>query len=387
MFSDKKSRRELARWVIGVVTACLLVYLAIRHIASLAQALLIVYTVVKPMILGIFLALIFDVPMEFIENRLLKKYQKKGKRVISITLALILVFGIFLGVFLLVIPALGNAITLLVQIARDSLVKLSAIDQDSILSRLPVDELANMNIDWNGIMGSVGDWVKNQGMSLVGQAMGAAGSVIGSLVTALFALTFALYMLAQKETLCRQVRRLTLAWLPRRVGETAIHVVQVCAGTFKSFVAGQVTEAIILGTLCMLGMLLLQLPYAPMVGALVGVTALIPIVGAWIGAVVGAVMILTISPIKAVIFVVYLLILQQIEGNLIYPKVVGSKLNLPAIWVLAAITIGGNLAGPFGMLLGVPAASAAYMLLREATSAREAKNTPPEEDVPDEKPQ
>ena len=137
------------------------------------------------------------------------------------------------------------------------------------------------------------------------------------------------------------------------------------------FIAGQATEAIILGTLCMIGMMILRIPYAPMIGALVGVTALIPIVGAFVGTIVGAVMILTVDPFKAVVFVVFLLILQQVEGNAIYPRVVGSKIKLPAIWVFPAVTIGGNLAGPLGMLLGVPAASAAYALMKEATDLRE----------------
>ena len=134
---------------------------------------------------------------------------------------------------------------------------------------------------------------------------------------------------------------------------------------------GQKTEAVILGTLCGVGMAILRIPYAPMVGALVGVTALIPYVGAFLATVIGAFMILTINLFKALVFVIYLLTLQQVEGNLIYPRVVGAKINLPAMWVLAAITVGGNLAGPIGMLLGVPAASAAYALLKEATTKKE----------------
>lgn len=132
-------------------------------------------------------------------------------------------------------------------------------------------------------------------------------------------------------------------------------------------------EAVILGTLCMLGMAILRIPYAPMIGALVGVTALIPIVGAFAGTIVGAIMILTVNPLKALVFVIFLLILQQVEGNLIYPRVVGSRIRLPAMWVLAAVTVGGNLGGPIGMFLGVPAASAAYALLKEATDNHEKK--------------
>lgn len=176
------------------------------------------------------------------------------------------------------------------------------------------------------------------------------------------------------------MRRLIHAWLPEKTGISLIHIVSVCNVSFRNFIAGQATEAIILGTLCTIGMLILRLPYAPMVGALVGVTALITIVGAYIGAITGAFLILTVSPLKAFVFIIFLIILQQIEGNLIYPRVVGSRVNLPAMWVLAAVTVGGNLSGPVGMLLGVPAASAVYELLKEATSKRELKAKEPESD-------
>ena len=149
------------------------------------------------------------------------------------------------------------------------------------------------------------------------------------------------------------------------------HICTVSYGIFRQFIVGQTTEAVILGTLCGVGMAILRIPYAPIVGALVGVTALIPYVGALVATFVGAFMILTVNPFKALVFIIYLLALQQVEGNLIYPKVVGAKINLPPMWVLAAITVGGNLAGPVGMLLGVPAASAAYALLKEATIYRE----------------
>ena len=184
-------------------------------------------------------------------------------------------------------------------------------------------------------------------------------------------MAFAIYILSGKEKLKRQGGRLMRVWLPQKLNDTLLYVFKVCNMTFRHFIAGQSTEAIILGTLCMIGMAILRIPYAPMIGALVGVTALIPVVGAFVGTIVGALMILTVDPFKAFVFVIFLLILQQVEGNLIYPRVMGAKINLPAMWVLAAVTVGGNLAGPLGMLLGVPAASAAYALLREATNRRE----------------
>ena len=152
--------------------------------------------------------------------------------------------------------------------------------------------------------------------------------------------------------------------------EKALGVLKVANETFSSFIVGQCTEAVILGTLCVIGMKICQFPYAPMIGAFVGATALIPVVGAYLGGAVGFLMILTVSPLKAVLFVVFLVILQQLEGNIIYPRVVGSSIGLPGMWVLAAVTIGGGLAGVGGMLLGVPLTATIYKLLRSDVNKR-----------------
>lgn len=369
MLDDPQKSQKAAKWVVGVVSACILVYLGLRHIGMIAEAVGWLANLLKPLLLGGILALILNVPMSMIETRLLKKL-RRGKRPLAILLALILLVGIFVGVAFLVIPELLGAITLIVQIARDGLERLANLDHTGALAQTPLAELFN-NIDWLGLSAQLETWLKDQSMDLASHAMEAVGSVVSGIVTSVIALTFAIYILAGKERLKRQASRLLRVWLTERVSGVVIHVSSVCAGTFKLFIAGQATEAIILGTLCMVGMAILRLPYAPMIGALVGVTALIPVVGAFVGTIVGAIMILTVDPFKAVVFVIYLLILQQVEGNVIYPRVVGSKINLPAIWVLAAVTIGGNLAGPFGMLLGVPAASAAYALIKEATALRE----------------
>ena len=146
--------------------------------------------------------------------------------------------------------------------------------------------------------------------------------------------------------------------------------------SFRGYIVGQCTEAVILGVLCVVGMLIFRFPYAGMIGSLVGFTALIPVAGAYIGAAVGAVMILTQSPLKALLFGVFLVILQQLEGNLIYPRVVGRSIGLPALWVLAAVTVGGSLMGIPGMLLGVPITAALYRLIREDMSRRERLSAP-----------
>ena len=198
--------------------------------------------------------------------------------------------------------------------------------------------------------------------------MGAATSIISTVfstvVTLTVGLVFAIYLLLGKEKLSGQFRRLSARYLPKKVTEKFYYVAGVVNQSFHSFIVGQCTEAVILGLLCMGGMLLLRLPYAAMIGCLVGFTALIPVAGAYIGAVVGAFMIFTVSPVKAVIFIAFLVALQQLEGNLVYPRVVGSSIGLPGVWVLAAVTVGGGVMGVGGMLLGVPLAAAAYQLLK-----------------------
>ena len=193
----------------------------------------------------------------------------------------------------------------------------------------------------------------------------AVSSVFSALVTALLALIFAIYLLAGKERLNNQCNRMLDHYLSDRWHSRVMYVVKTLDDCFHRYIVGQCTEAVILGVLCAVGMLLLRLPYAAMIGALIAFTALIPVAGAWIGAGVGAFLILMESPMQALVFLVYILILQQLENNLIYPKVVGSSMGLPGIWVLAAVTVGGGMMGVVGMLLGVPITAAVYRILRE----------------------
>lgn len=373
MLNDPEKRRALTKWILGIVSACILIYLAVRHIANVASAVVWLENLIHPLLIGMVIALVLNVPMSAIEELFLSRLKLgRAQRPIAIVLALLLVIGIFTGVAVLVIPELVGAVRLLVQTVYDWLEQLAAMESEAALSEIPALQfISNLNIDWSGIQSELESWIKTQSGNMANYMASAVGTVVGSVFTAVVALTFGIYIAAEKEKLERQVCRLIHVWLPRSFGDKLIHVSAVCAGVFKSFIAGQTIEAIILGSLCMIGMAILRIPYAPMIGALVGVTALIPIIGAWVGAIVGCIMIVTESPLKAVVFLAFLVVLQQIEGNVIYPRVVGSKVNLPAIWVLAAVTVGGNLMGAFGMLLGVPAASAAYALLKEATANRE----------------
>ena len=228
-----------------------------------------------------------------------------------------------------------------------------------------------LNTDWNNILSNVEQWLKTQGGSMVNAAFGTVTSLIGGVFDFFISFVFAIYILFSKDELKKQATRLIQVWVPKRYGEWFIHAVSVANVNFRNFISGQSLEAVILGVLCMVGMWIFRFPYAPMVGALVGVTALIPVVGAFIGAGVGAFMILTVDPLKTVFFLLFIVVLQQLEGNVIYPKVMGSRVNLPGMWILAAVTIGGGIGGPVGMLVSVPIASTAYALFKEATDNRE----------------
>lgn len=373
MWDTPEKRKSFTKWVIGTFTLCVLIYLGIGHVADIARAISGLFEVLQPLLIGALLALMLNVPMDFWE-RVLRRHTRLGKSVrpLSILLALICVCGIFAGIALLVLPELMEALRMVVQIVGGTLSRLSQMENDPALYDEPLERfLAGLNIDWLALKTQLEAWIRARSGAAMEQLVALAKMLVNSIVTLFLALVFAIYLLSGKEKFKRQAKRLLHAWLPAGVGNPLMHIWHVCSSVFRRFVVGQTTEAVILGSLCMAGMFLLRLPYAPMVGALVGVTALIPIVGAFVGTIVGAIMILPTSPFKALVFVVYLLILQQVEGNLIYPRVVGSKIQLPAIWVLASVTVGGSLGGPLGMLLGVPAASAGYALIREATEHRE----------------
>ena len=377
MFDTQEKRRAISKWIIGTVTCCILIYLGLRHISSIAQAFSWLAGLAKPLLIGGILALVLNVPLCQWEAILRKRTPlQKAVRPLAILLSLVSVFGIFAGIAFLVIPELVDTIQLVVHILGSGLDQLAQMEQDEAHTSLDAF-ISGLGIDWLDLKHQMETWFKDRSGALVQQILDLTKKILSSAVTSLVGLVFAIYLLSGKEKLKLQACRLIRVWLPQNMGGIMIHISSVCGDVFHRFVAGQFLEALILGTLCMLGMVILRIPYAPMVGVLIGVTALIPVVGAIAGTFIGTIMIMTVSPLKAIVFVIFLLILQQVEGNLIYPRVVGAKINLPAIWVLAAVTVGGNLAGPLGMFLGVPAASAAYTLIREATDQRERKRSMP----------
>ena len=373
---EPKNPKAATKWVVFTVTLCIIVYLGVQNLNVVWKAAGWLLHLLLPLVMGLVMALIINVPLRPLENRLFRKCKNKKllamRRPLCIVLALVIILGVFGAVVGMVIPELAEAFTVLGRGVRQTVdaVQLWLAENEATQGEVAA-LLAELEVNWNSIQVSLMEWAKAGAAGIMGSTVSIVSSVGGTIVNLAVAFVFGIYILMNKETLKRQVCRLLKAWLPGGLSGTVIHVAGVFNLSFRKFVSGQTVEAVILGSLCTLGMLLLRLPYAPMVGALVGVTALIPIVGAFIGATVGAFMILTVDPLKAVIFIAFLLILQQLEGNVIYPRVVGSSLGLPAMWVLAAVTVGGSLGGIGGMLLGVPSASALYVLVREATVWRE----------------
>ena len=376
MFPEEERYQKIARLGLRVIVAGVLFYLAAGNLNVIANAIQYLFRISQPLWIGVIFAMILNVPAGAIES-FLQKHCKRlrsaaARRNWSIALALLAILGMFVGIAVLVIPELIDAVKLILQIMLGGLDNLAQLDQTIDYAQLPLGEyLASMDIDWATLRSSLEKWAQSQAKSMADGVPAVLSSLAGNVITIFVALVFAIYVLAKKEVLMRQIQRLLRTWLPVRFTQPLCRVASVCSRTFQLYIGGQAIEALILGSLCCVGMLILRIPYAPMISALIGVTALLPLVGAYIGAIVGAVIILTVDPLKMIVFLIFLVVLQQLEGNLIYPRVVGSRVNLPAMWVLAAVTIGGNVAGILGMLLGVPMAAAAYSLLREATVKRE----------------
>jgi len=345
-----------------------LLYLAITYWPSFTSLLGLLVAAAMPLLIGCVIAYIINILMSFYEKHYFPKSKNaqliKSRRTVCMLLAFVTLAVIFTLLLKLVVPELVACVELL--IAKIPGAAASAVDWLEKLEILPEDILATLqNVDWKSKIEQIIGVLTTGVSSVMGTAINVVSSVFSGIVTALFALIFSIYLLTGKETLGSQFDRLMKRYMSGRVYSGTRYILSVLNDCFHKYIVGQCTEAVILGVLCSVGMLIFGFPYATMTGAVIAFTALIPVAGGYIGAAVGAFMILTVSPMKALLFLVYIVILQQLENNLIYPKVVGSSMGLPAIWVLAAVTIGGGVMGIAGMLIGVPVAAAAYRLISE----------------------
>ena len=326
-----------------------------------------ILAVIMPFLLGIMIAFILNVLMIRIEKILsrfiLDKKYTSFKRVISIIVSLLIVIGVIGIIITLIIPELTNAIKVIVKSLPETFEQLQVwINQNG--NSFPQLETWINSVDLNSIASELSGLFKIGLTGMLGSTVDVISMFFTSILNLVVGIVFALYILMSKETLKRQSHKLIDAYIPKRISVKLLEVGTLARTTFSNFVIGQTVEAFILGTLCAVGMAVLNLPYAPMVGSLVGITAFVPIVGAFIGGGIGAFMILTVDPMQALIFIIFLVVLQQLEGDLIYPRVVGSSVGLPSIWVLFAVTVGGGLWGITGMLFSVPVLSVVYALIK-----------------------
>ena len=343
-------------------------YLGIHYWPSAIGLLGAVVGAAMPLITGCVIAYLVNILMSFYERLLFSNakngFAQKLRRPLCMTGAFATLIAIVALIFGLIVPQLVSCVRLIIEkIPSFMSAVLQLIDQWEIVPDDIISQLAA--IDWNSKIGEIFQVLTSGLGNVMGVVVNTVSSVFSGIVTTLVALIFSIYLLSGKEKLSAQVHRVITHYLQDSWCRKLEYVAGVIDDCFHRYIVGQCIEAVILGALCAIGMSILRLPYATMIGALVGFTALIPVAGAYIGGIVGGFMILTVNPIQAIIFVGFLLILQQLEGNLIYPRVVGSSMGLPGIWVLAAGTVGGGIMGIGGMLLGVPLAAAIYRMIRD----------------------
>ena len=355
------------------------VYLACTYWHALTHALGIALSAASPLLVGAVIAYVANILMSFYERHFFVKSKKpiwgKLRRPACMALAFLTAVAAIVWMITTVLPELGKCVEMLIASLPGALSKAYAwLDEKFQVGALLKDmnlTLPGSDFDWKSAITNTLNFVMTGVGGAVGVAVTAVSSVASTVVTLFLAIVFAIYLLSGKEKLAAQFIRLSRTYLGGKLTDRALYVLRVLDDSFHSFIVGQCTEALILGALCFLGMMVFGFSNALTISVMVGFTALIPIAGAYIAAVAGAFMLFVETPLQALLFLIFLVILQQIEGNLIFPRVVGESIGLPGVWVLAAVTVGGGVLGIPGMLIGVPLASTIYKLVSRDTRARE----------------
>ena len=383
MMIDKKTLRKIFVLIAGCIAFGWLLLDTARATAVFNY----VWGLIAPFVVGAGIAFIFNVPMRAIENQL-EGMQRPGlRRTIAIVLTILAIVLVIMFVVELLVPQIKDTAASLSEripaFLESTAAKLMVLMEENPELKAWAQETFKLEqlgqLDWTNILKNGLKVVGNSVSSLMGGAFNVIGSVTTSIVNTVISLVFALYCLAGKDTLARQGRRLLYSLVSEKHADEVLRVFRLTNVTFSNFISGQCLEAVILGGMFAVGMTIFRMPYMPLVSVVIGVTALIPIVGAFVGCVVGAFFILVNDPLQALSFIALFLVLQQLEGNLIYPRVVGNSVGLPGIWVLVSVTVGGEVMGIAGMLVMIPLVSVLYALVREFTARRlEEKGIPAE---------
>ena len=363
---DKKLLRRLFLLAAG----CLVFAWILLDTPQASNAAKSVWNLISPFVAGAVIAFVFNVPMRAIERQLDGIHKEGLRRVLSIVLTIAALALVIMFVVEMLAPQIQVTVAALTERIP------TFIEQTSAKLMQLMDDNPDMKA-----------WIMDIANLVMGSAVNVIGSVTSGIVNLVVSIAFAIYCLARKEILARQGRRILYSLIPEKAGDEIIRIMRLTNSTFSNFISGQCLEACILGGLFAVTMAIFRMPYIPLVSVIIAVTALVPVVGAFVGCVLGAFFILVDNPLQALTFVAMFLILQQLENNLIYPRVVGTSIGLPGMWVLVAVTIGGELMGVFGMLLMIPLASVLYTLAREFTYKRLSQRNIPEEKLQDHPPE
>ena len=371
--------RKNMKKILLLVFLSILLLVGLLNLSKVFAVAKILLGFLMPLIVGCCIAFIFNTLLLLIEDKLFAPLNRKNfkvwtriRRPICLTLTVGLIAGVVFILLFLIVPELKRTFTVMIDNMPTYIKQIQSWTENLLKTwNIPAESLT-IQINWEKIGSTFVEYFKNDS-SFLNKTVDITASIFNGIFNFVLGIVFAIYILLQKEKLGNQVTRILYAYCPKHRADRVIEVATLSYKTFSRFVTGQFTEAVIIGILCFLGMQIFRMPYAPMISALVGATALIPVFGAFIGTGIGAFLILMDSPIKAVWFVVFIIVLQQLEGDIIYPKVVGSSVGLPGIWVLFAVTLGGCAMGVVGMLISVPISSILYSLLREAVDKRLAR--------------
>lgn len=358
-------KKETLKQIRGLILFTAVVIVCLWKFDTVIAVLRFVLNVVYPFLLGGAIAFVLNVPMNFVECHICKT-KTKYARGISLMVVLLGVAGILALVLFGLIPQLADTFANLGRSMQAFIPQVQEwADHWFHNNKEIMSFVNNLEFDWNKIMDAGMQFLRNGAGSVLESTINTAKNIIGALATFFIAFVFAMYILLQKEKLGRQAKKVLYAFVRKGRAEATLEVLALTYKTFSNFLTGQCVEAIILGAMFVIAMTIFRLPYALLTGIVIAFTALIPIFGAFIGCVVGVFLIFMVSPFKALVFIILFLVLQQIEGNLIYPHVVGNSVGLPSIWVLVAVSVGGSLMGIVGMLIFIPLMSVVYALFRE----------------------
>lgn len=360
---------------IGIIL--ILFHWGLNHVGMIGELFSSFTGIIMPFILGGAIAFVFNVPMKSIEKHIFTKDKYKTqkmlllKRVISYIITLVGIATVLTLTMLVVIPELVATVTDVFKKVPGAIDEL-IIWANNMLREYPQisEQLSTVSIDWNSIAKSAIDFLTKDSIGLISGGIGAVSGIFSGFATFFIGYVFSIYILFQKEKLTRQFKKIVFALLPVSYAQKSVKIARLCNTAFANFISGQCFEAVILGIMFFIAMSLFRMPYALLIGVVIAVFALIPIVGAFIGCGLGVILIAMVNPLQAFIFFIMFLVLQQIEGNLIYPHVVGNSVGLPGIWVLVAVTVGGSLFGIIGMLTFIPICSVLYALFREFVNNR-----------------